>query len=327
MEHTRTTRLHTTRRGIPAWLALAAIVALLAASWPLGAAGAATPTISLDPDRGSCETRPLVRGRGFPANARIAVFSERTNPPGEKVNQVAEATANADGTFSVRLLVINGDCIDLDNRTLEGTEYTFTAVAATAGEQSASAIFTIDRTVRERCFAETGFCVRGRFLAYWESHGGLAINGFPISNEFDQVLEDGNTYTVQYFERVRLEYHPEHAAPNNVLLGQFGRRIHGGADPPLPPPTGPLPADRVYIAETGHFIIGAFFNYWYVNDGVAQFGYPLTEEFDEVLEDGKTYRVQYFERARFEHHLENPQPYDILLGQFGRRILAETAMP
>jgi len=32
--------------------------------------------------------------------------------------------------------------------------------------------------------------------------------------------------------------------------------------------------------------------------------------------------VQYFERARFEYHPENPNPYMILLGQFGRRILA-----
>jgi hypothetical protein len=33
--------------------------------------------------------------------------------------------------------------------------------------------------------------------------------------------------------------------------------------------------------------------------------------------------VQYFERARFEHHPENAPPYDVLLGQFGRSILAE----
>ena len=49
------------------------------------------------------------------------------------------------------------------------------------------------------CFAETGFCVQGRFLAYWTASGGLARNGFPLSD------------TVQYFERVRLEYHPENA--------------------------------------------------------------------------------------------------------------------
>ncbi len=169
------------------------------------------------------------------------------------------------------------------------------------------------------CFAETGRCVRGPFLDRWTAYGGLALNGYPLSDEFAERLEDGKIYRVQYFERVRLEYHPEHASPNDVLLGQFGRRIHP-ADPPLPPPSGPTLADRVYFAETGHSVIRAFFNYWYANGGLTQFGYPLTEEFDEVLQDGKTYRVQYFERARFEHHPENAAPYDILLGQFGRQI-------
>ena len=41
----------------------------------------------------------------------------------------------------------------------------------------------------------------------------------------------------------------------------------------------------------------------------------------ETLDDGKSYRVQYFERARLEHHPENPAPYDVLLGQFGRTVL------
>ena len=58
------------------------------------------------------------------------------------------------------------------------------------------------------------------------------------------------------------------------------------------------------------------------NGGLPQFGYPLSEELTETLEDGKPYTVQYFERARFEYHPENPAPYDVLLGQFGRRIVA-----
>jgi len=47
----------------------------------------------------------------------------------------------------------------------------------------------------------------------------------------------------------------------------------------------------------------------------------LTEEFTETLEDNKPYTVQYFERARFERHLENAAPNTLQLGQFGRRIL------
>ncbi len=64
--------------------------------------------------------------------------------------------------------------------------------------------------------------------------------------------------------------------------------------------------------------------YWEANGGLAQFGYPISEQLVERLEDGELYKVQYFERARFEFHWENTTPYDILLGHFGRQILAET---
>ncbi len=114
-----------------------------------------------------------------------------------------------------------------------------------------------------------------------------------------------------------MEYHPEQTEPQfRVLLGQFGRRIH-----PADPDTGPKLVGR-FFPETGHNLEGGFLAYWEARGGLAQFGYPLTETIAETLEDGRQYRVQYFERARFEYHPENAAPYDVLLGQFGRRILA-----
>src|SRR3712207_7451602 len=103
-------------------------------------------------------------------------------------------------------------------------------------------------------FPETGQSVRGRFLGYWTAHGldlgdagvsfreSLALFGYPLSGEREEVLENGRTYTVQYFERARMEFHPEHeGTPYEVLLGQFGRRILAGvpgaptaATPPAP---------------------------------------------------------------------------------------------
>lgn len=56
----------------------------------------------------------------------------------------------------------------------------------------------------EVCFAETNQCIQGRFLEYWQANGGLARNGYPLTGERRELLEDGNEYTVQYFERVRL---------------------------------------------------------------------------------------------------------------------------
>ncbi|HET8631035.1 MAG TPA: hypothetical protein VFL91_26745 [Thermomicrobiales bacterium] len=167
-------------------------------------------------------------------------------------------------------------------------------------------------------FAATGKSAGGLFLAYWQAHGGLAVFGYPISDVCTEQLEDGQIYTVQYFERARFEYHPENSDPQyQVLLGQFGRALHP-ADPPAQPKAGAL-----YFAQTGHNLGGGFRQYWQANGGLAQFGYPITEEFTEQLENGQSYTVQYFERARFEYHPENPAPYDILLGQFGRFVYAE----
>jgi hypothetical protein len=55
---------------------------------------------------------------------------------------------------------------------------------------------------------------------------------------------------------------------------------------------------------------------------LAQQGYPISEIFDEQnapppAGDGQVHKVQYFQRARFEEHLENQPPNDVLLGLLG----------
>jgi hypothetical protein len=72
-------------------------------------------------------------------------------------------------------------------------------------------------------FPESGHSLK-LFRAYWERNGGLGIFGYPISEEMqERNPADGKTYTVQYFERNRLEHHPEHAGtPNEVMLGLLG---------------------------------------------------------------------------------------------------------
>src|SRR5207302_4251651 len=128
-------------------------------------------------------------------------------------------------------------------------------------------------------------------------------------------------YQVQYFEQTRFEAHPEKQAPYDVLLGQFGRLIYL-TDPNNPRGTSVPPRPgALYFDATGHNLEGKLRTYWEANGGLAQFGLPISEVIREGLEDGKTYDVQYFERARFELHPENAAPYDVLLGQFGRRIV------
>src|SRR3954451_21989965 len=72
-------------------------------------------------------------------------------------------------------------------------------------------------------FPETGHTVSGRFLDYWTNHGGLAQQGYPISEPMQETSDtDGKTYTVQYFERAVFEMHPENQPPNDVLLSLLG---------------------------------------------------------------------------------------------------------
>lgn len=72
-------------------------------------------------------------------------------------------------------------------------------------------------------FQQTGYTVCGKFLQYWQGHGGLAQQGYPISQEFNETSDlNGKPYTVQYFERAVFELHPENKAPNDVLLSQLG---------------------------------------------------------------------------------------------------------
>ncbi len=73
-------------------------------------------------------------------------------------------------------------------------------------------------------FPQTGQSLAFGFKYYWEHNGGLAVFGYPITNEFSEVNPiDGKTYTVQYFERGRFEYHPEFkGTPYETELGLLG---------------------------------------------------------------------------------------------------------
>ncbi len=172
-----------------------------------------------------------------------------------------------------------------------------------------------------RTFPETGKSVKDKFLTYWDSHGGLAQQGFPISDEMQEKNDtDGKTYTVQYFERAVFEAHPENQAPYDVLLSLLGvfslNRYHpNGVPDQKTSADNPLKFDK-----TTKVVGGKFRTYWEKNGGLAQQGYPLTDEFQERnLTDGKTYTVQYFERAVFEAHPENAgKPSEVLLSLLGR---------
>ncbi len=167
-----------------------------------------------------------------------------------------------------------------------------------------------------RYFAATGLSMAGEFTGYFDAHGGLPVFGYPITE-----AEEENGFLVQYFERERLEYHPENAGtPFEVLLGRLGAELTTGRERepaflPLAAPPAPASA-RPYFSETRHTMDAHFAPYWASHGGLPLFGYPISEAFTE---DGVL--TQWFERARFEYHPENAPPYDVLLGLLGREIL------
>src|SRR5205807_1632180 len=107
---------------------------------------------------------------------------------------------------------------------------------------------------RSRTFPQTGQTVKGLFLDYWEKHGGVMQQGYPIASiaplpsSVNWGAPSGvnggpppssvnwgspsgvnptpgatnKFYTAQYFERSVLEYHPENKPPYDVLLSQLG---------------------------------------------------------------------------------------------------------
>jgi glucose/arabinose dehydrogenase len=172
-----------------------------------------------------------------------------------------------------------------------------------------------------RRYPETGKTVTGLFLDYWNNNGGLAQQGFPISELMNETSDlDGKSYVVQYFERAVFEYHPEQSDTRfRVLLSQLGtfryRQKYSNGAPNQQPNTS---AGSQLFAETGKRVGGKFLEYWQRNGGLAQQGLPISDEFTERSDlNGREYRVQYFERAVFELHPENQPPFDVLLSQLG----------
>jgi cell wall-associated NlpC family hydrolase len=174
----------------------------------------------------------------------------------------------------------------------------------------------------------TGHDVAGRFQSFYDQSGGLPVFGYALSGP----VYENNLFT-QYFERQRFEYHPENAGtPYEVLLGRLGfdTAQAKGLLTTAPFQTQPAPAgdnaNCTYFAETGHSACLGFLDYWkahgleFGDDGVsyreslALFGYPISDAF---VDQATGMTVQYFERARFEYHPENPAPYTVELGLLG----------
>ncbi len=165
-----------------------------------------------------------------------------------------------------------------------------------------------------RYFEESGHNVHHGFLTYFDARGGVDAFGLPLTEEFEQ-----GGRTLQYFERARFEYYPEHAGtPYEVQLGLVGDEVTAARRPF--PTTAPFQSepDHQYFPKTRQGVHFAFLAFWLAEGGLDRFGYPTSGEFPE---NGHT--VQYFQRARFEWH---PETGEVRLGAIGSELLRQRGL-
>ncbi len=184
------------------------------------------------------------------------------------------------GTFLLFGLPIRGLEIRSDAKVLDLSSLTGHYAASIKGADA-------------RYFEQTGKMVSGDFLRTFDKDG-LAQIGYPISDE----MTDGGL-TVQYFERARMEYHPEMAGTDAaVQLSRLGAQFASPDAFPQVPSFAGAPGNA-YIPETGHSLATPFLEYWSNHGGLEMFGYPISEA---ITQNGLY--VQWFERARMEYHPE-----------------------
>lgn len=153
------------------------------------------------------------------------------------------------------------------------------------------------------------------FLSYWQATNGEMLLGAPVTGVFQE-----RGLLVQYFERGRLEYHPElPGAP--VLPGRVGAEYAEMLQLYFNPASEPGPLPGVIVFEqTGYTLREPFLGFWRAHGGVRSFGYPISEPLWEYI-DQHMVQVQYFERARLERHPIGQRQVDqIRISSLGRAL-------
>jgi hypothetical protein len=170
--------------------------------------------------------------------------------------------------------------------------------------------FQKDISTDVRYYGATQRYVAFGFRNYFDQQGGIERFGLPITDEFER-----KGITSQYFQRTRLEFHPELGGV--VTQGNVGKElleVFGGLPERSAPPRGDLPAGIRYFPETGHYVSFAFKQYFESKGGEAVLGLPVSEE---VVYQGIT--AQWFEKARLEWHPEIGSGV-VLLGLVGDEL-------
>lgn len=163
----------------------------------------------------------------------------------------------------------------------------------------------------KKFFPETGHWITGAFLTKYNSVPNPdELFGNPITDAFT----DGQSgILVQYFEKVRFEYHPYNIPDLKVTISNLGSYIYQGGQT-LPVSFNPSVCQFYPEVNDGYYVCYDFLDFYLQNGGVAQFGYPIS---NFEIHDG--WIVQYFQRACLEWHPEFPSGQWVTVANLGSK--------
>ena len=173
-----------------------------------------------------------------------------------------------------------------------------------------------DKVQQGRPYAVTGHYLGGTFARFWETGGGLAQFGYPITGELiEPDARTGQARVVQYFERARFEQFPEFGNGRYAVqlgrLGDIALQRAGTVWEALPRHQKSDAGCR-FFQETGKQVCPPFLDWWEQNGALQRHGLPLT---DSQNQGGGV--VQYFERSRLEWHPQEAPASRLQLGLIG----------
>ncbi len=117
-------------------------------------------------------------------------------------------------------------------------------------------VFAVGATHADILPAPTTVPMQGGFLKTFQKYG-LSLIGYPLSEELDE-----GGVTMQYFERVKMEYHPELAAKGTpVLFSRLGSEVSAGSafvriEKPI------STKQKRYFGQTSHLVTEPFLSFW-----------------------------------------------------------------
>jgi hypothetical protein len=195
-----------------------------------------------------------------------------------------------------------------------------------------SCVPTATHAATQRCFAETTYCIDSTFAPFWQKQGGLAVFGYPIAPASTQIIEGIPVFT-QYFERARLEVHPDRAGNPQITLGRIGAELRGQIEYQ----GAPGDASCLFFVQTNQSVCAPFraiyLSYGLETNGkrgvqytenLALFGVPISAPQRISMPDGE-YVSQWFERAEMRYRSDTPTV--VTLGLIGVARLAQASTP